>query len=155
MDTHRRERARRLLRALYREEFRASAYRVYRSRAAEESVRKMLGTFLRAEDRMIGLLEGHLSDLGAGTPGRPGLMRRTVRFVGAGTGLVTSLGGARSMLRRVRSEEERGAEHYGREAHWAGWSQAERETLEGHHCDQLYQNRWAEEVAENVREGRA
>jgi len=145
-----RERTRRLLGAVYREEFRSAAYRAYRRRAEEEHLRKMLGTFLDAQARMIGLLEGHLQDLGVSRSGR-GVLRRVIGILGSSVGTLTSLRGADAVLRRIQSEEGRGADHYGDEIDWDGWSEAEKQTLEGHACDQLYQKRWAGRIEEHLK----
>ncbi len=149
------ERIRRLLQAVYREELRTAAYRVYRRRARDDSVGTMLDTFLRVEERVLSRLEGHLVDLDACRPGRPGLLRRGMGWLGATLARLTVLGGDPSILRRIRAEERRGGERYGREVEWKGWSPAERDTLDGHRCDQLYQNHWAEEVERDVERGRA
>ncbi len=150
--THIRERARRLLGAVYREEFRSAAYRAYHRRAREEHLRKMLGTFLQAQARMIGLLEGHLRDLGVQRAGR-GALRSIVGRLGSTVGTLTSLRGAEAILRRIQSEEARGADHYGDEIDWEGWSEAEKETLEGHACDQLYQKKWAGRIEDHLKSG--
>jgi hypothetical protein len=148
-DTQVRERTRRLLGALYREEFRSAAYRAYHRRAREEKLRKMLGTFLQAQERMIGLLEGHLRDLGVQRAGR-GPLRSLIGVAGSAAGRLTSLRGADAILRRVQSEETRGAEYYGDEIDWEGWSTEEKQTLEGHACDQLYQKKWAGTVERDL-----
>ena len=148
-----RQRIRWLLRALYREELRAGAYRVYRRRAGSGPVGTMLGTFLKVEARMIAAVEGHLMVLGVGQPGRRGLLRHAMAGLGAALAGLTGLGGPRAILRRVRAEEWRGAERYAREVEWVGWSAAERETLDGHRCDQLYQSHWAEEIERDLQEG--
>ncbi len=148
--THIRERTRRLLGAVYREEFRSAAYRAYHRRAREEHLRKMLGTFLDAQARMIGLLEGHLRDLGLERAGR-GALRRIIGALGSSVGTLTSLRGADAVLRRIQSEEGRGADHYGDEIDWEGWSEAEKQTLEGHACDQLYQKKWAGTVERDLK----
>ncbi len=148
------ERTSRLLKVLYREEFRSAAYRVYRGRVRQAPLRKMLGTFLQAETRMVELLEGHLAELGALQPGSVGLSRRMVRLLGSGAAYLTALGGTRAIMRRVCSEEQRGAAHYGDERDWEGWSEAEQETLEGHQCDQLYQNQWAGDLQRDLEAGR-
>ena len=150
--THMRERARRLLGAVYREEFRSAAYRAYHRRAREEKLRKMLGTFLEAQARMIGLLEGHLRDLGIQHAGR-GALRSIIGVLGSAVGTLTSLRGADAILRRIQSEEGRGADHYGDEIDWEGWSEAEKQTLEGHACDQLYQKKWAGTVERDLKSG--
>ncbi len=151
-DAHIRERTRRLLGAVYREAFRSAAYRAYHRRAREEKLRKMLGTFLEAQARMIGLLEGHLQDLGVQRAGR-GALRSIVGVVGSAVGTLTSLRGADAILRRIQSEEARGADHYGDEIDWEGWSEAEKQTLEGHACDQLYQKKWAGTVERDLKSG--
>ncbi len=151
-DANIRERTRRLLGAVYREEFRSAAYRAYHRRAREEKLRKMLGTFLQAQARMIGLLEGHLRDLGVQRAGR-GALRSTIGVLGSAVGTLTSLRGADAILRRVQSEEARGADHYGDEVDWEGWSEAEKQTLEGHACDQLYQKKWAGTVERDLKSG--
>lgn len=145
-----RERTRRLLGALYREEFRSAAYRAYYRRAREEHLRKMLGTFLDAQARMIGLLQGHLQDLGVQRAGR-GVLLRVIRVVGSWVGTLTSLRGKDAILHRIQSEEGRGADHYGDEMDWEGWSEAEKQTLEGHACDQLYQKRWAGRIEDHLK----
>jgi hypothetical protein len=145
-----RERIRRLLRLLYREDLRIGAYRIYRRRAHHPHLRKLLSTFLQVEGRVIVRLEDHLADLGLGRPGRRGPVRRFLSGVGGLLGRMTAVGGEAGMLRRLRSEESRGAERYGREADWEGWSAAERDTVDGHRCDQLYQNQWAEDVSRDV-----
>ena len=147
---HVRERTRRLLGAVYREEFRSAAYRAYQRRAREEHLRKMLGTFLQAQERMIDLLEGHLRDLGVQRAGR-GALRRIIGALGSSVGTLTSLRGADAVLRRIQSEEGRGADHYGDEIDWEGWSEAEKQTLEGHACDQLYQKKWAGRIEEHLK----
>ena len=153
-DPHVHERTRRLLKALYREEFRSAAYAVYRRRVRQEPLRKMLGTFLEAQARMVGLLEGHLVDLGALRPGSLGVWRRMVRLLGRVAAFLTALGGSRAIMQRVCSEEQRGAAHYSDERDWDGWSEAEQETLEGHQCDQLYQNQWAGDLQRDLKDGR-
>ena len=145
------QRVRRLLRLLYREDLRAAAYRAYRRRARHAHHRKLLITFGQVEGRVIGLLEGHLAALGYGRPGRPGLLRRLMASLGTTLGTVTALGGERAMLRRLRSEETRGADRYAREVDWDGWTPEERDTLDGYRCDQLYQNQWAEDVERDLR----
>ena len=144
------ERVRRLLRLLYREELRAAAYRVYRRRARHAHLRTLLATFGKVEGRVIALLEGHLATLGYGRPGRRGPVRRLMAATGATLGTLTAVGGEPAILRRLRSEESRGADRYGREVDWDGWGDGERETLDGHRCDQLYQNQWAEDVARDL-----
>lgn len=150
--SHMRERTSRLLGALYREQFRSSAYRAYHRRARQEKLRRMLGTFLEAQARMIGLLEGHLRDLGVERAGR-GALRSIIGVAGAAAGTLTSLRGADAILRRIQSEEGRGADYYGDEIDWKGWSEAEKQTLEGHACDQLYQKKWAGTVERDLRSG--
>ncbi len=151
-DAHIRERTRRLLGAVYREEFRSAAYRAYHRRAREEQLRNMLGTFLDAQARMIGLLEGHLRDLGLRRAGR-GALRSILGALGSAVGTLTSLCGADAVLRRIQSEEGRGADHYGDEIDWEGWSEAEKQTLEGHACDQLYQKKWAGRIEDHLKSG--
>lgn len=146
-DQHARERVRRLMGALYREEFRASEYQVYRRRAGSDDLRGMLESFLQVEDRVIRLIEGHLLLLGAGVPGEAGTFRRLMRTLGRWSGGVTALRGTEAMLRRIRVEERRGAEHYARQAEWDGWTEGERATLEGHHCDQRLQDQWVTDLS--------
>lgn len=141
-------RARRLLRLLYREDVRLAAYRAYLRRARHRHLRKLLATFLQVETRLIGLLEGHLGALGV-TP-RAGMVRRWLGVLGGFLGRITSRRGDAAILRRIRSEESRGAERYAAEADWDGWSPEERWTVDGHRCDQLYQNQWAGDVERDL-----
>ena len=141
------ERVRRLLGALYREEARAAAYRAFRRRATEEPLRKMLDTYLQVEARFIGILERHLAELGVGRPGRVGPLRRVLRGLGALLGAAVAWRGNAAILRRAKVEEWSGAQRYGQEIDWPGWSPLERWSLDGHRCDQLYQSHWAGEVA--------
>ena len=146
-ETHRRhERIRRLLAALYREDLRAATYRVFRRRAGDGPAGTMIGTALRVEERMIGLLEGHLEARGAGRSVRGAPLRRLLRGLGTALGYGTGLGRTSALLRRFRVEERRAAERYGRELDWIGWSRSERETMDGHRCDLLYQDQWVEEL---------
>jgi hypothetical protein len=147
------ERTRRLLGALYREEFRSAAYRAYHRRAEGEDLRRMLDKFLQAQARMVGLLEGHLRELGAQRSGR-GPLRRAMGALGMLTGTLTSLRGVDAILARIRSEEQRGARFYGDAIDWSGWSEEEKQTLEGHACDQLYQNRWAQSLQQSLQRDR-
>ena len=110
------ERIRRLLRLLYREDLRIGAYRIYRRRAQHPHLRKLLSTFLQVESRVIVRLEDHLADLDLGRSGQRGPVRRLLSGVGGMLGRMTALGGEAGILRRLRSEESRGAERYGREA---------------------------------------
>ncbi|MGD8377922.1 MAG: hypothetical protein PVF68_17470 [Acidobacteriota bacterium] len=141
-------RARRLLRLLYREDVRRAAYRAYLRRARHRHLRKMLTTFLQVEARLIGLLEGHLQALGVSP--RTGIVRRWLGLLGGLLGGITSRRGDAGILRRIRSEESRGAERYAAEVDWKGWSPEERWTVDGHRCDQLYQNQWAEDVERDL-----
>ena len=147
------ERVERLMRALYREELRTAAYRAYRRRVKAVPVRTMLTTFLRVQERVVRLLEEHLLELGVGTPGRRGPLRRLTAATGAFLATVASVGGDLAILRRIRSEETRGADRSGREVDWEGWSAAERDSFDGHRCDQLYQNQWAQDVARDLQRG--
>jgi hypothetical protein len=141
------ERIRRLLGALYREEARAAAYRAFRRSATEEPLQKMLDTYLQVETRFIGILERHLAELGVGRPGRVGILRRVLRGLGGATGAAIAWRGSAAILRRAKAEEWSGAQRYGKEIDWPGWSALERWSLDGHRCDQLYQSHWAGDVA--------
>jgi hypothetical protein len=149
------ERVRRLLRFLYREEVRAAAYRAYRRRARHVPLKGMLATFGEVEERLLLRIEGHLAALGVGRPGRRGPLRRAMAMVGSLLAGVTALGGDAAILRRVRCEESRGADRYAREVDWAGWTAAERDTLDGHRCDQHYQSQWAQDVQRDLAAARA
>ena len=105
------------------------------------------------EGRVVSRIEEHLAELGVGRPGRRGILRHALGWLGKAVGGVTALGGESAILTRIRAEEWRGAERYSREVEWPGWSVAERDTLEGHSCDQRFQNHWAEDVARG-REGK-
>ena len=142
-----RERIRRLLRALYQEEVRTGAYRAYRRRSRNAGLRSMLDTFLRVEARAVSLLAGHLAALGVGRPGQRGPIRRGLALLGAVLAGITARGGDPAILRRLRTSERRGADRFGREVDWEGWTEGERATFDGHRCDQLYQANWAEELA--------
>ena len=104
--------------------------------------------FLEVETRLIKRLEQHLVSLGH--PDGKGPIRQGMSGLGGLLAGLTSFGGELRILERLRSEESRGAERYGREADWQGWGPEERETVDGHRCDQLYQNQWAEDVERDL-----